>query len=108
MSTEYRGVIVVGYEQSDIEHNLDTMSVEGWADMDFTDRCEYLELERYSPWPDADADECVFGQSVIECGGYQHSEIDMLLVNQLALAAKKEMELNFGVSPKVYIMAQGW
>lgn len=110
MSTEYRGVIVVGYEKLDIEDTLAGFpgSRLGWENYDFGDRCDALDLERFSPYVDADCEDCVFGYPVFECRGYQHSVISLSAQEAKAQQLVVDLENKFGVKPKIYLMAQGW
>jgi hypothetical protein len=98
----YRGVIAVGYTYSEAEDIMNSTDTE----LDFYDWSEDEGLERSGPYYDADTDDCIFGEVVVSSSEYSTVELSANLPEQIGNAVVK-LEKQFGVTPKVYLMAEG-
>lgn len=103
MSVEYRGVICIGYTLEEIEYLPNYRSND---EHDVYEFCEDRGLDSFSPYYDADAEDCIYGRKVVASPDYGIKEVGNL--DELIAEAKDNLEKEFGVVPKAYLMAHGW
>lgn len=99
MGVEYKGAIVVGYTYDEALQIAEGLGLEAVGDLAF---------DMYSPSYDGDEDESIFGQRIEKTWAYMYNEIDLEDLDNTAKVLSDEWEGNFGVRPKVYLMAQGY
>jgi hypothetical protein len=103
MGIEYRGVICVGYTLEEIEDLPNYCSDDEHGVYEF---CEDKGLDSFSPYYDADAEHCIYGRKILKTESYSYTEVENL--DELIAEAKDNLEKEFGVVPKAYLMAHGW
>ncbi|MNF96599.1 hypothetical protein D3C84_793940 [compost metagenome] len=69
--------------------------------------CEENGVSSYSPYYDADHEDCIFGNSVATSGDYSYAEVQPGLDERIQQVQSRLLK-QFGKQPKVYIMAHGW
>lgn len=99
MGVEYRGAIVLGYEYDEACKIAETLGL---------DDVEELQFEAFAPSYDGALQDSIFGESLEKSGDYDYVEFDTEDVDNTAKVLADEYEANFGIRPRVYLMAQGW
>lgn len=98
MSIEYRGVIVIGYNYDEAFDIATKMGLE---------TLHRLPFDMYQPSYDAPVEYSIFGTSLVKSGDYDYTWFDPEDMDNTAKGLSDEYEENFGIRPKVYLMAQG-
>lgn len=98
MGIEYRGQLCVGYNYDQM-----TQVVE-----EFGNGGDYEELgfERFSPYFDADSDDCIYGYSIARSDDYSYNNVSQEQLDSIE-GVKRAMYLKFLITPHLYIMAEG-
>lgn len=104
MGVEYRGVLIVGYTHSQIESMVEAIDPEA----DLMDFVEEADLDYAGPYYDACRTDCIFGRIVAKSGTYSTRELDAFALDELITAVFDELTAEWGVTPKLYIMAEGY
>lgn len=99
MGVEYRGAIVIGYDYDEALQIAQTLGL---------DDVEDLQFEMFAPSYDGPPEYSIFGQYLAKSGDYDYIEFDTEDVDNTAKVLADEYEANFGIRPRVYLMAQGW
>lgn len=102
MGIEYRGVVCVGYNHEQMENLMEEVEYEEGV-YEFYDSHN---LESFSPYYDADSEDCIYGVVVAKSGDYQHKEVSGL--DSKIVEAQAKLLKQFGIQPKAYLMAHGW
>ena len=109
MGVEYRGLICVGYDYDQVEA-LYEECLDDSGDLKYENLYEFCEgegLESFSPYYDADREDCIYGSSIVASNDYSYKELDMELDSSIAHELRDLYE-RFTMTPKAYLMAQGW
>ena len=102
MGIEYRGVVCVGYNHDQIENLMGEVEYEEGV-------CEFYEsnaLESFSPYYDADREDCIYGLIAFKSGDYWMVEVSD--VDNKIKELQGKLLKQFGIQPTAYLMAQGW
>lgn len=99
MGVEYKGAIVLGYDYDTAVVIAEDLGLEEVGDLAF---------DMYSPSYDGTEDESIFGQRIETTWAYMYNEINLEDLDNTVRVMSDEWEANFGVRPKVYLMAQGY
>lgn len=102
MGIEYQGVLCVGYTYEQAQEIFD---YSGWTDFD--DWVEETGMESFSPYFDADREDCIYGLTVASGSSYTavllSGSLDTVIdqLTQRLYAVYEEM-------PATCLMARGW
>lgn len=102
MGVEYRGVICVGYDYDEITEIIDDR-----YDGDIYDFCEEVGISVFSPYFDAEYQDCIFGYKVFSSDDYCYEVIGDVSGTAAVQAGKLEKLLNTAKEAKTYLMAHG-
>lgn len=114
MGVEYRGVIIVGYTREEFEQCIENVNwdqyfnVDDYEVPDFHDAVEFLSIDQAGPYYDADTSDCIFGDIVKRSGTYAVRELDARELLEGIAACTAELQRQFGLTPKLYLMAEGF
>lgn len=102
MGIEYRGVVCVGYNHDQVENLMEEVDYEEGV----YEFYESHNLESFSPYYDADYEDCIYGLAVAKSGDYQYSEVSGM--DARIVQVQDKLLKQFGIQPKAYLMAHGW
>lgn len=102
MSVAYRGVVCVGYNHDQIENLMEEVEYEEGV----TEFYESNDLESFSPYYDADREDCIYGLVAFKSGDYWMVEVSD--VDNKIKELQDKLLKQFGIQPKAYLMAHGW
>lgn len=111
MGVEYRGVLCVGYTYEQAQALYEECEDENgdYKYENFYEFCDAEGLTSFSPYYDADSDDCIYGQAIVESGCYSYEEIpDPAETGSNITHQIRDLHKQFSVEPKAYIMAHGW
>lgn len=104
MGIEYRGVLCVGYDWDELEELMDYFPIN--ESLDYYEWIEENDLSSFSPYYDADKEDCIYGIEVVGSDDYSYFEVGEKLDQKIEHFVQKYIE-KFSKRPKVYIMAYG-
>lgn len=111
MGIEYRGVLCVGYTYEEVS-DLYEKCEDANGDYKYENIYEFCEgegLESFSPYYDADKEDCIYGKGAVVGSCYSYKEIsDPLELGSNIAYQIRDMQEEFTIEPKAYIMAHGW
>lgn len=102
MGVEYRGVVCVGYNHDQMENLMEEVEYQDGL-MEFY---ESHNLNSFSPYYDADYEDCIYGLVVAKTDDYQYVEVSGL--DAKIVEIQEKLLKQFGIQPKAYLMAHGW
>lgn len=105
MGIEYRGMLCVGYTYAQAVELYENHESEDYED--FYEFCEGEGLDSFSPYYDADREDCIFGYEVAASRDYSVSEVIISLDDKIEKLSD-ELDEKFFKKPSAYIMAHGW
>lgn len=108
MGISYQGVLCVGYTYKEIEE-LYEKCLEDNGDYTYDDTqalVEDLELDIYSPYYDADWEDCIYGEAVVRSNDYSCAEVSKESLSHIEQISER-LEKVTHLKPKIYIMAYG-
>lgn len=110
MGVEYRGVLVVGYDydelQTVIDKNLNRFEGVDIDELSTREQAEFLGMGKYSPYYDADMDDCIYGWSIARSDDYSAARVRLKDLQGMEGTIQGMMD-EFGLMPDIYIMAEG-
>lgn len=104
MGVEYRGVMIVGYTHSQMEDMVEAID----PDADLMDFVEEADLDYAGPYYDACRTDCIFGRVVAKSGTYSTREVNAENLEANIRYVTDELAAEWGIRPKLYIMAEGF
>lgn len=109
MGVEYRGVLCVGYTYEQAQALYEECLDDGgnFKYDDIYDFCEGVGLTSYSPYFDADVEDCIYGDEVEASNDYNYAVVGEN-VDQRIKEVRERLKKEFLITPKAYIMAHGW
>ena len=108
MGVEYRGVLCVGYTYDQVKDLYEKCEDEN-GDYKYENIYEFCEgegLTSYSPYFDADAEDCIYGDQVESSNDYCYALVGDN-VDQRIKEVSDRLEKEFFIKPQPYIMAHG-
>jgi hypothetical protein len=104
LGVEYRGVMIVGYTHDQMEDIVEAID----PDASLMDFVEEADLDYSGPYYDACRTDCIFGKIVAKSGTYSTREVDARALDLGIQNAVADLTSEWGVEPKLYIMAEGF
>lgn len=101
MGITYRGALCVGYTYDQI------LEIRGESTDDLQDWYEGQGFDSFSPYFDADVEDCIYGCLIEGSDDYSKKKITEDLDDRID-CRKQQMEREYGIVPETYIMAHGW
>lgn len=110
MGVEYRGVLVVGYDQDELNnlveinpHVFEGVDVE---DLSSREKAEAFGFQSYSPYYDADMADRIYGWTIARSDDYSATRVRIKDLQGVE-GTIQNMTDEHGLIPSVYIMAEG-
>lgn len=106
MGVEYRGQLVVGYDIDELETIAANAGDEEILDYCARDKAEAFDMDKFSPYYDADYTDCIYGRSIARSDDYSATRVSIETLDAVRVIAAEMLE-EFGIKPDIYIMAEG-
>lgn len=105
MGAEYSGRLAIGYTVDEFNTIVEKAGVD--EGMSYYDKAEAVGLRKFSPYYDADYDDCIYGRSIAGGDTYSATTVDIEQLDNVRKMAAEMVE-EFGIKPDIYIMAEGY